>query len=188
MVWIKRLEVEEFGVSPLHANMVDVEVAMQHVETSTSGGALPEADGLSFRLQDPLVNLNYKEKKRGCLRKKTRGDKSQSPTGEERPKKRARDDDDPYDIDRFIFNVQGGHEAPMDNSGVNVEFNQKVRFEGVSRGDEVGGVVDQTVTNENSEVQATVALASSLGVENISGYEASIRSLVDEEGFQSVIQ
>ncbi|KAM0062150.1 putative RNA recognition motif domain, nucleotide-binding alpha-beta plait domain superfamily [Helianthus debilis subsp. tardiflorus] len=106
-------EVEEIGVSTLHANMVDVEVAMQQVETSTSGGTLPEVDGLSFSLQDPLVCSNSKEKKRGCLRKKSRGDKSQSPTGAERPKKRARDDDDPYDIDRFIFNVQGGHEAPM---------------------------------------------------------------------------
>ncbi|MFS7904674.1 hypothetical protein Hanom_Chr01g00038901 [Helianthus anomalus] len=111
-------EVGEIGVCTLHANMVDVEVAMQHVESSTTGGTLPEADGLSFSLQDPLVCSNSKKKKRGCCRKKSRGDKSQSPTGAERPKKRARDDDDPYDIDRLIFNVQGGHELPMDNSGV----------------------------------------------------------------------
>ncbi|MFS7899986.1 hypothetical protein Hanom_Chr00s088743g01798001 [Helianthus anomalus] len=53
------------------------------------------------------ANKENKNKRRGCFRKKTRSDKSPSSVGQERPKKRSREGDDPFDIDRFIFPVNG---------------------------------------------------------------------------------
>ncbi|MFS7967204.1 hypothetical protein Hanom_Chr09g00783051 [Helianthus anomalus] len=46
------------------------------------------------------------KKKRG--NRKTGGHGSVSPNGQDRPKKRSRTDDDPFDIDRFIGIVSNG--------------------------------------------------------------------------------
>ncbi|KAJ0800560.1 hypothetical protein HanPI659440_Chr03g0104491 [Helianthus annuus] len=53
------------------------------------------------------ISKDVKKKRAKVSRKKTRAKKSVSPVGQERPKKRARDGEDPFDIDRFIFPVNG---------------------------------------------------------------------------------
>lgn len=156
-------------------------------ERMPAEGGLLKVDELAFRLPDGVEQSASKKKKRGCSRKKNRCDKSPSPTGLERPKKRTREGDDPFDIDRFISVVQDG-----DNAGHTVQetANRDALEESgvasfVDKDDSVQMVEDDGIGIAN-ETNATMTLGNALGAVNIERYEHAIRNLVSEEGFQQV--
>ncbi|MFS7955219.1 hypothetical protein Hanom_Chr07g00640071 [Helianthus anomalus] len=94
------------------------DVGPQEVVEGTAQNPDPfKVDGLGFSMSEVVECSGSKKKKRGNFRKKTRFDKSPSPTGLERPKKRSREGDDPFDIDRFIFTVQDAQLAGEEDGG-----------------------------------------------------------------------
>ncbi|MFS7951698.1 hypothetical protein Hanom_Chr07g00598131 [Helianthus anomalus] len=59
-----------------------------------------------------------KNRRKEGLRRKSRASKSVSPSGQERPQKRQREGEDPFDVDRLIFvvnNVSAANEENKDN-------------------------------------------------------------------------
>ncbi|MFS7914146.1 hypothetical protein Hanom_Chr02g00149981 [Helianthus anomalus] len=99
---------------------------------------------------------NRGTKTRG-FRKKARAQKSLSPPGQERPKKRAREGEDLFDIDRFIYAINGNEEKYREDirSFVGIDENVGVATTNVEVVEEVIGV----------EVRETVKLGTTLSVE-----------------------
>ncbi|MFS8012699.1 hypothetical protein Hanom_Chr14g01323901 [Helianthus anomalus] len=95
------------------ANVSNVE-GVEHVDQERS------LDSNLFK-EGPKDN-EVRRRKGFHSRKKNDRSKSSSPNGYERPKKRVRDDNDPYDIDRFIFTLGGnkGHQNMEDNGTTGV--------------------------------------------------------------------
>ncbi|MFS8033445.1 hypothetical protein Hanom_Chr17g01569671 [Helianthus anomalus] len=167
----------------VHGDDVRVEKVVQSEKVSSAEGNLVEANGLGFSIPEACVFSGTKKKKRGCFRKKSRLDKSPSPSGVERPKKRARDGDGPFDIDRFIFNVQEGQTRLEET-----ERSQEVLVpeDGVGDSLEDRECANQVGVDINKEVSQTVGLGNVLGATNMNGYEAPLRKMIGDEGFQSV--
>ncbi|MFS7960692.1 hypothetical protein Hanom_Chr08g00706041 [Helianthus anomalus] len=91
------------------------------VEASDSGSNVQRQDS-TVEIQGIQVNVHEvfsqhiqerghdgeTRKKRGShVHKKVARSKSNSPLGQERPKKRQRDSGDPFDVDKFIFQTNG---------------------------------------------------------------------------------
>ncbi|MFS7960364.1 hypothetical protein Hanom_Chr08g00702361 [Helianthus anomalus] len=78
-------------------------------------------------LKGPCIGNQYvaeiKNKKSRSFRKKSRIQKSPSPLGQERPKKRAREGEDIFDIDRFIFALN--REDQINGVDPSVEVNRE---------------------------------------------------------------
>ncbi|KAF5770268.1 hypothetical protein HanRHA438_Chr14g0668471 [Helianthus annuus] len=150
-----------------------------HVEENHSNVHEPSSNMSEVGIQENFCVLfsggqvakGGKIKKRGGFRKKPRPDKSPSPTGLKRPKKRSREGDDPFDIDRFIFNIQESSKEVEDNAGVQEKFvTPDLNVESMIR--EEGR--NQVVEDVDKEVGETVALGMNLGVLNIDTFESSI--------------
>lgn len=143
-------------------------------------GDLSQVDNAEAVENDTNDTMDARGKKSRGYRKKARAQKSPSPTGQERPKKRAREGEDLFDIDRFIYTING-NEMPSIASEHNVEAVQVV--------EEYGN--DQVVIEPSglsNEVNETVRLAGVLGVENLDNFEALVNKEVLVEGFQQVDQ
>ncbi|MFS8012392.1 hypothetical protein Hanom_Chr14g01320261 [Helianthus anomalus] len=116
-------EILEDYVGPVNGHLVE-EVGIELNGTRIRiEGDLGTVDGLSFDM--PVgndVNGGKKKKRRSFFRKKSKFDKSPSPSGLERTKKQARDGDDPYDIDRFIFSVQQGPNELVESEVMQEEY------------------------------------------------------------------
>ncbi|MFS7913807.1 hypothetical protein Hanom_Chr02g00146061 [Helianthus anomalus] len=91
-------------------------------EPSTNTSEVGIQENFCVHFSGGQVAKGGKIKKRGGFRKKPRPDKSPSLTGLERPKKRSREGDDMFDIDRFIFNIQESSKEAEDNVGSQEEF------------------------------------------------------------------
>ncbi|MFS7915323.1 hypothetical protein Hanom_Chr02g00164001 [Helianthus anomalus] len=98
----------EIGQNEMHDNDVqDIGLVKEVFTSHVSGGQ---------------VNRESKFKRRGCFRKKTRPDKSPSSIGQGRPKKRSREGDNPFDIDRFIFPVNERYKVGVLGGEAQEEF------------------------------------------------------------------
>ncbi|MFS7959345.1 hypothetical protein Hanom_Chr08g00689991 [Helianthus anomalus] len=95
-------------------NSVAPEVNNEVAVNSTDNGGTKDGNGIGLK------------KKGKGYRKKTRAQKSPSPTGQERPKKRAREGEDIFDLDRLIYNLNGEEAARLHypDRGNNVEVSQ----------------------------------------------------------------
>lgn len=135
--------------------------------------------------------------------------KSVSPQDQERPKKRLREDSDPFGLDPLIWNArttpandEGGNEDGV-NSKVFLtpDLNKSMRQDSRLAIVVVEEVNDEAVHNsvqDNSEhigdeeiigeVVTTVELGNDLGVENVADFATEIQSLVRQEGCQLVNQ
>ncbi|PWA39257.1 nucleotide-binding alpha-beta plait domain-containing protein [Artemisia annua] len=127
-----------------------------------------------------------KSSKRKSYRKKVRAQKSPSPVGLERPKKRARDGEDIFDIDRFIFAVNSEEARKLHG---NVDHSNKEDF----LTPDLNGLGDEVQQADSScnvamEVKETVTLGKDLGVEDYDKYADSVEKVIQDEGFQLVHQ
>ncbi|KAI3775666.1 hypothetical protein L1987_45415 [Smallanthus sonchifolius] len=140
-----------------------------------------------------------KKKKRGKFaRKKADTSKSISPSDQERPKKRQRDSGDPFDLDRFIFPVNGNalvenetkdgdesiHEfltLDLNRDILDVEVEPSAgRNYVVSEDDHIAAQRLEEVLNE--EVNDTINLAKTLGASNIDDFEGDLKKFSSLEG------
>ncbi|KAK9053643.1 hypothetical protein SSX86_024717 [Deinandra increscens subsp. villosa] len=196
------------GEDELDATMMSVrsgaedDVSGRNVNEGGSGeGANTQefVPGVKEILQAQLLNVNGNKdgKKKRCktFRKKARLEKSVSPSAQKRPKKRAREGEDPFEIDRFIFVVDGG--AKIDNvdvqSSIPHEHLGTVQFGHRSSEEEEEPVIDQHVQALglnagiiSAEVEETVVFAQVLGVEGIENFEHHIEKAICVEGSQHV--
>lgn len=138
-----------------------------------------------------------KKKRRKYTRRKSPG-KSPSHSDPGRPKKRQRDGSDPFDIDRFIFpepnhliyesntGDQDGEFMPPDLNA-HVELNEVV-VEAGGTSDLDRPIIDQVsspTVDVAQEVNETIALAKTLGAENLEMFEESLVIEIQKEGVQT---
>ena len=121
--------------------------------------------------------------------------------GNERPKKRQRDSDDPFDLDRFIFPVNGSPNVTKDKNGsvgspneyLTPDLNREVVIEGAIPREVLSH--EEVVCNDTGgqrfeegykeEVADTIHMAKVLGVSNIENFEGDLEKVINDEGFQS---
>ncbi|KAI3742778.1 hypothetical protein L1987_60474 [Smallanthus sonchifolius] len=140
-------------------------------------------------------------KKRGKgYRKKSRKNNSFSPLGQERPKKKPREGDDFFDLDRFIFvdnrsPISGN--TVVETESAQESFHTPDLNKVALHMDDTSGfkVIDGIEANSQdvrdcqaNEVNETVQLGKMLGASNINQFEGSVAKMVREEGSQSVCQ
>ncbi|PWA89463.1 RNA-directed DNA polymerase, eukaryota, Nucleotide-binding alpha-beta plait domain protein [Artemisia annua] len=136
-----------------------------------------------------------KKKRRMGTKKKSSLGRDNSNSNPDRPKKRLRDGNDPFDIDRFIFsdvstplkvvevNVQDGEFLTPDLNREVQQNNEEGDIENLNEGLGLPINVEAKFV-QNREVRETIALAKVLGVENMGNFEDSIVQEVSKEGVQ----
>ncbi|PWA88731.1 RNA-directed DNA polymerase, eukaryota, Nucleotide-binding alpha-beta plait domain protein [Artemisia annua] len=126
-------------------------------------------------------------KKKGCYRRST------SPSDKDRPKKRVREDNDIFDIDRFIFD--NPVQVVVDNSSVNQpqqdefitpDLNSSVAPCLAVEGNDNAREIHAEVIRR--EVEDTLLFARDLGVSNMDSFQEPLANAVNEESFQRVDQ
>ncbi|KAI3784547.1 hypothetical protein L1987_43647 [Smallanthus sonchifolius] len=163
-------------------------------------GSIPKVrEVFSKHFKDTTQGKESKKKRGKFSRKKSRGEKSVPPSEHDRPKKRSRDGDDPFDVDRFIFNFNEGSNGSQDGDQVQgspinfltPDLNREVVVEDVNH---AGAHVDsgpetfsQRIDDEVTfEVSETINLGKVLGADNIDSFEVNLANSIVEEGFQVV--
>ncbi|KAI3705685.1 hypothetical protein L1987_75926 [Smallanthus sonchifolius] len=101
---------EESGVGGNEENVV--------TDGQTEGSIPKVREVFSKHFKDTTQGKESKKKRGKFSRKKSRGEKSISPSEHDRPKKRSRDEDDPFDVDRFIFNFNEGSNGSQNGDQV----------------------------------------------------------------------
>ncbi|KAJ0547935.1 putative RNA recognition motif domain, nucleotide-binding alpha-beta plait domain superfamily [Helianthus annuus] len=177
---------------------VDVANGVESNDVDGQGRGEHISEVFSRHLQECDKGKAIKKGKGFCRKKGTRC-KSASPVGNDRSKKRQRDSEDIFDIDRFIFNINedtnvldnGAAVVPIDSNpefvssdlnGVHKEcFGLEEGCEGSSSG---LGVNDSVI----KEAADTVLMAKNLGVQNMDNYTDDLVKVIDNEGLQVVDQ
>ncbi|KAK9065270.1 hypothetical protein SSX86_016653 [Deinandra increscens subsp. villosa] len=107
------------------------------------------------------------------------------PSGKERPKKRAREGDDPFDIDKFIFASNGDGLGPREHVEVDRDLDRFVTpdLNGVLA--DSNTVQEENLTKEVAvEADETMNLGKVLSVEDIDKFGDSVVNVIQREGFQ----
>ncbi|KAK9049452.1 hypothetical protein SSX86_031579 [Deinandra increscens subsp. villosa] len=128
------------------------------------------------------------KKRKGFNRKKGNRKLSVSPVGNDRPKKRQREGEDMFDLDRFIYTVNEGQRTLENEDSSDVIRNSQEEAEGDMSmhvdGCELGG--NNVVINK--ERGETILMAESLGVRNMDKFSNELVQTIVNEGFQCVDQ
>ncbi|MFS7975259.1 hypothetical protein Hanom_Chr10g00878381 [Helianthus anomalus] len=182
--------------------VVDTENNPHRQQKHVGSDSMPHCNGVfACHILEKSVTKGSKRKGGKYSKKKAAMRSSTSPLDKDRPKKRFREDNDMFDIDRFIFT---NHDASGVGSTVSNKVGEVEEFMtpdlngDVARGGEAGfekatpeGEGVEVVVNEDGirqEVLDTLAFAKDLGVSNIDSFENSVMKVVNEEGFQLVDQ
>ncbi|MFS8033576.1 hypothetical protein Hanom_Chr17g01571201 [Helianthus anomalus] len=104
---------EEDDMGNEQTTVVEAPTVVEDVEQED--GELNNVSGLDTGGVNLGVMSNRAKKAKG-FRKKARTQKSPSPPGQERPKKRAREGEDLFDLDRFIYDINGDEVASVPSS------------------------------------------------------------------------
>lgn len=152
-------------------------------------------------VDDPVGNVQTQvgesshmlKKRKGFSRKKGSRNKSASPStspmGNDRPKKRQREDEDLFDLDRFIYTVNAAQTALEKNNGNDPVDVNSTEAEGgnVATADNVGSGREENYV-VNQETEDTILMANSLGVRNMVSFQDELTKVIVNEGLQGVDQ